>query len=243
MNRRNDMLLGGSSRRRTLGRTVAFGMLVVLACVWIGTAAAHAASAGVAEKTAQAHQACADRWAWMRFSADRVYVSKPTRARVTFPGVCKVTVQYGESFDGGFSVFPCEVNSFGAYACAGHAHYQVPASTRWNATTTTGGRLVLDDPPRTKPRTSRPTWTRRYTVIDGYIRPFGPNGRLRRGLKLVGEPRGVGGCGVGRARSTVLICVTGYTCFVAKLPLHAGDHLACPEAPGSKRFRRGRALR
>lgn len=214
---------------------IAVGAVVVIA-VCGRTAIALAQSGSATEHRAQARQACADRWGWMRNS----YIRAGTRAIITSTSPCEVSFEYGERGDGGFSVLPCKVNKFGAYACAGHAHAELPGSTEWNAVARTRGRLVLDDPPAQRRWIARPDWVKRYSVVDGYIRPFDSRGRLRRGLKLHGVAEPVQGCGGGRSlTSTKLSCVTGYTCFAAKLPLRSGDRIACPDAPGSTRFKRG----
>ena len=168
------------------------------------------------------------------------YIRPGTRAIITSTSPCEVYFDYGERGDGGFAALPCEVNRFGAYACAGHAHFELPGSTEWNATARTRGRLVLDEPPAQRRRIARPNWVKRFPVVDGYIRPFDSRGTLRRGLKLHGVAEAIDGCGAGRAlTSTQLSRVTGYTCFAIKLPLRSGDRIACPDAPGSTRFKRG----
>lgn len=200
-----------------------------------GFAAAAAGPTATTERTAQARQACADRWGWMHNS----YVTSGTRAIITKTSPCRISFDYGEAGDSGFFALPCEVNKFGAYECAGHAQGAISASTKWNAIVRSKGRLVLDRPPRRARQITRPAWVRRYPVIDGYIRPFNSRGHLRPGLSLHGAVKRIDGCGVGRAKSTRLTCVTGYACFASKLPLRAGDRIACPDAPGSKRFVRG----
>jgi hypothetical protein len=66
----------------------------------------------------------------MRYS----YPSAGTRGVITKTSPCEVYFDDGQRDDGGYSALPCEVNKFGAYACAGHAQYELPASTEFNLT-------------------------------------------------------------------------------------------------------------
>ena len=209
---------------------------LLLACV-LAPGAASARQAD--EQVARAQQACADRWSLMNFT----YQEPGSEVIITGTSPCALNVNYGDNGNGGFNVLPCEVNKFGAWACASHAQMILEAPVAWNAHIENRGKLALDAPPANPPAVKRPSWVKRYAVRNGYIVPFDRKGRLRSGLKLHGSSsRGIQGCGVGTVHETTeLSCVTGYTCFSKHRRLRAGDPIACPDAPGSTRFTRGYA--
>ena len=140
--------------------------------------------------------------------------------------------------------FPCSLNRFGAYVCASHAFGlpDDPPRPGYNARySSRSGSLRLDRPPQRVDATPRPDWVSRYPVDHGFIAPFDDRGRLRRGLTLRPDRRAW--CqtfrGIGQTSRLVYCGGSGY-CFVPRLPVYAGELIACPSDAGSRLFFRGR---
>jgi hypothetical protein len=83
--------------------------------------------------------------------------------------------------------FTCTLDRF-AYFCPSHAD-RVPVREA-NGEVGIDGRLRLHRPLAGTHATPLQDWQHRYTYRDGYIYPWTSNGRLRRGLALVGHFHG-----------------------------------------------------
>ena len=158
---------------------------------------------------------------------------------------CQVTV--AEIRDHGFlsAGFPCWQPVPFSYQCPSHGgalHTLDPAQRVWNAEVDKTGKLTLARAPR-GPRLPLPTRSP-YPLLNGYVLPFGTDGRPRPGLIFA---RTLTGTCVGRGyvrHPDSLRCgwtKRGFTyvddsCFKAPGRLRVGDVVLCPEGAGSTSF-------
>ena len=77
----------------------------------------------------------------------------------------------------------CILNQAGGYWCSRYADGDPPLRNK-NATTDARGVLVLGSRLKGTHEIPPLAWQRRYPHIDGFIHPWTPAGKLRRGLKF-----------------------------------------------------------
>jgi hypothetical protein len=181
-------------------------------------------------------QRCADIW---------------NRARMQWPtGVANVSVVHRRcqvTVEEGAGAFPCRQPVRSSFQCPEHgaALDQIdPAYRVWNGQVDRKGRLRLLRPPKGRrlPLPKPPP----YPMLNGYVLPFGPDGRPRPGLTFTETVRGTcgkGGEGYVRYRDSVR-CGSPHgsfeyidnSCFQPPGKVAVGDVVLCPESAGSTAF-------
>lgn len=195
-------------------------------------------------------QGCVVRWNWLHY--DHAFVVSPNRtAPVTVKtNPCRIEIDYRlsrsdplyKSYLGMY--FRCTLNQFQAYVCDGHARGLPNERPRRGQNARyffRTGRIRLNRPPAKPVLSAKPRWVSRYPVTEGLIEPFDNSGKLRPGLSFVGRLPSPG-CATypDLEHSTFVFCGAGRSCFVPRLPVHDKELVACPVAPGSRYFTRGR---
>jgi WD40-like Beta Propeller Repeat len=182
-------------------------------------------------------QRCADIW---------------NRARMQWPtGVANVRVVHRRcqiTVEEGVSVFSCWQPAPSSFQCAEHGanpHEVDPAYRVWNGAVPRNGRLRLLRPPRGGHRLPLPK-PPPYPMLNGYVLPFGPDGRPRPGLSFTGTVHGTcgkGGEGYVRHPDSVRcgwphgsMEYGNNSCFKPPGKVAAGDVVFCPESAGSTAF-------
>ena len=205
------------------------------------------AQALTAPSAAASRQACVEQWNWMHYVGD--FIVPPLRSvpAVVRTAPCRIEIDYRLPDAPRIKslYFPCEVNRFHAYVCAGHAHGRPtdPPRTGHNARYfSTTGRIQLARRPQHLVAVARPAWVKRYPVAQGFIVPFDSHGRLRPGLTLRAPLPAPYTCATfpKTSRTTLIGCGAGLHCFVPRLPVSNHELLACPMTPGSPSFFRSR---
>jgi hypothetical protein len=193
-------------------------------------------------------QRCADIW---------------NRARMQYPtGVanvsmvedrCRVTVAYRPRNAGVlYAGFDCSQPVPFSFQCPSHAgrlQQMNPQHRVWNAQVEKGGNLTLFDPPK-GPRLPLPK-PPPYPILNGYILPFGSDGKARPGLKFSETVDGnCDGAGSGDVLGDPDSVLCGWRhgsftymdrhCFKPPGEVGPGDIVLCSEGAGSTSFIRVR---